>query len=223
MLKRVIKCLPVLLAALLLTGCGELSTPELAGRLASVIGTADAAEARSVLGMPEEEKEEEGSAFSPPSCEQLVPNGIPADGAELSMSRYLKDTIASVQLRISCYDMSLSDVYQTMKRMSDSMYAEYTESALDEIYTQYNGAFNQDLAPFIEKYPTEEDFQAAFDAISDSSVPILRIADCWWLDEENEVYFGIEGYFSEEETAFILAVEDDKAVEDYFIRLGPMM
>ena len=43
MSKGLLKCLPALLAALLLTGCGELSTPELAGRPAPVIGTADAA------------------------------------------------------------------------------------------------------------------------------------------------------------------------------------
>ena len=43
MSKGLLKCLPALLAALLLTGCGELSTPELAGQPAPVIGTADAA------------------------------------------------------------------------------------------------------------------------------------------------------------------------------------
>ena len=41
--KGLLKCLPALLAALLLTGCGELSTPELAGRPAPVLGTADVA------------------------------------------------------------------------------------------------------------------------------------------------------------------------------------
>ena len=89
MLKRMVKCLPVLLAALLLTGCGELSTPELAGRLAAVIGTADAAEALEVLGLPEDEEADGASSYTLSACPELVPEGIEADESQLRFECFL--------------------------------------------------------------------------------------------------------------------------------------
>ena len=124
MLKRMVKCLPVLLAALLLTGCGELSTPELAGRLASVIGTADAAEALEVLGLPTDEEADGASSYTLSACPELVPEGIKADASQLRFRAYYEDVISSVRLGVRCENMSLSDAYETMRSVSDSLYAE---------------------------------------------------------------------------------------------------
>ena len=122
MLKQIIKCLPVLLAALLMGGCGKLSTPELAGRLASVIGTADAAEALEVLGLPADEEADGASSYTLSACPELVPEGIEADESHLQFESFFEDEIASVGFIVRCENMSLSDAYQTMQSISDSLW-----------------------------------------------------------------------------------------------------
>ena len=221
MLKRVIKCLPVLLAALLLTGCGELSTPELAGRLASVIGTADAAEALEVLGLPADEEADGASSYTLSACPELVPEGIEADESQLRFSAYYEDAISSVRLGIRCENMSLSDAYQTMRTVSDSLYAEYNASALDEIYIFWGNTMPREVEPFIEMYPTEEDFLDAFEGKSGDTVSSVEAGDCWWTDETKTDYIAVRLLYTEEETYFFWTVQNDAAYHKYGARLGP--
>ena len=223
MLKRVIKCLPVLLAALLLTGCGELSTPELAGRLASVIGTADAAEALEVLGLPADEEADGASSYTLSACPELVPEGIEADESQLRLSAYYEDVISSVRLGIRCENMPLSDAYQTMRTVSDSLYAEYNASALDEIFIFCGNTMPREVEPFIEMYPTEEDFLDAFEGKSGDTVSSVEAWDCWWTDETKTDYIAVRLLYTEEETYFFWTVQNDAAYHEYGARLGPMI
>ena len=109
MSKGLLKCLPALLAALLLTGCGELSTPELAGRLASALGAADAAEALEALGLPADEEADGASSYTLSACPELVPDGIEADESQLHFESFFEDEIASVGFIARCENMPLSD------------------------------------------------------------------------------------------------------------------
>lgn len=224
MLKRMVKCLPVLLAALLLTGCGRLSTPELAGRLASVIGTADAAEALEVLGLPADEAAESWySSYTVSPCLELVPDGIEADETQLRFGYLFEDEIAAAQFAISCTGMSLSDAYQTMRSVSDSLYAEYKTSALDEIYIFWGNIMPREVEPFIEMYPTEADFRDAFEGKSGDTVSSVEAGDCWWTDETKTDYIAIRLLYTEEESYFFWMVQNDAAYHEYGARLGPII
>ena len=223
MLKQIIKCLPVLLAALLLTGCGELSTPELAGRLAAVIGTADAAEALEVLGLPADEEEDGASSYTLSACPELVPEGIKADESHLQFESFFEDEIASVGFIVRCENMSLSDAYETMQSISDSLYEEYTTSALDEIYIFWGNTMPREVEPFIEMYPTEEDFLDAFEGKSGDTVSSVEAGDCWWTDETKTDYIAVRLLYTEEETYFFWTVQNDAAYHEYGARLGPMI
>ena len=223
MLKQIIKCLPVLLAALLLTGCGELSTPELAGRLASVIGTADAAEALEVLGLPEDEEADGASSYTLSACPELVPEGIKADESQLRFSAYYEDVISSVRLGIRCENMSLSDAYQTMQSISDSLYEEYTTSALDEIYIFWGSFGPREVVPFIEMYPTEADFRVAFEGKSGDTVSSVEAGDCWWTDETKTDYVAVRFRYTEEDTYFYWIAQNNAAYNEYGARLGPLI
>lgn len=223
MLKRVIKCLPVLLAALLMGGCGKLSTPELAGRLAAVIGTADAAEALEVLGLPADEEADGASSYTLSACPELVPEGIEADESHLQFESFFEDEIASVGFIVRCENMSLSDAYQTMQSISDSLYAEYNASALDEIYIFWGNTMPREVEPFIEMYPTEEDFLDAFEGKSGDTVSSVEAGDCWWTDETKADYIAVRLLYTEEETYFFWTVQNDAAYHEYGARLGPMI
>ena len=223
MLKRVIKCLPVLLAALLLTGCGELSTPELAGRLASVIGTADAAEALEVLGLPADEEADGASSYTLSACPELVPEGIEADESHLQFESFFEDEIASVGFIVRCENMSLSDAYETMQSISDSLYEEYTTSALDEIYIFWGSMMPREVEPFIEMYPTEEDFLDAFEGKSGDTVSSVEAGDCWWTDETKTDYIAVRLLYTEEDTYFYWIAQNNAAYNEYGARLGPMI
>lgn len=223
MLKWIIKCLPVLLAALLLTGCGELSTPELAGRLASVIGTADAAEALEVLGLPEDEEADGASSYTLSACPELVPEGIEADESHLQFESFFEDEIASVGFIVRCENMSLSDAYQTMRTVSDSLYAEYNASALDEIYIFWGNTMPREVEPFIEMYPTEEDFLDAFEGKSGDTVSSVEAGDCWWTDETKTDYVAVRFRYTEEDTYFYWIAQNNAAYNEYGARLGPMI
>ena len=224
MLKRAIKCLPVLLAALLLTGCGELSTPELAGRLAAVIGTADAAEALEVLGLPADEATESWySSYTVSPCPELVPDEIEADETQLRFGYLFEDEIAAAEFAVSCEEMSLSDAYRTMRSVSDSLYEEYTTSALDEIYIFWGNTMPREVDPFIETYPTEEDFRGAFEGKSGDTVSSVEAGDCWWTDETKTDYIAVRLLYTEEETYFFWTVQNDAAYHEYGARLGPMV
>ena len=223
MLKWIIKCLPVLLAALLLTGCGELSTPELAGRLASVIGTADAAEALEALGLPADAATEDWYSYTVSPCPELVPDGIEAGRTQLRVGYLFEEEIAAAEFAISCEEMSLSDAYRTMRSVSDSLYEEYTTSALDEIYIFWGNTMPREVEPFIEMYPTEEDFRDAFEGKSGDTVPRLEAGDCWWTDDSQTVYVGVQFQYTEEETSFIWMARSDAAMREQGARLGPIV
>lgn len=224
MLKRIIKCLPVLLAALLLTGCGELSTPELAGRLASVIGTADAAEALEVLGLPADEATESWySSYTVSPCPELVPDEIEADETQLRFGYLFEDEIAAAEFAVSCEEMSLSDAYRTMRSVSDSLYEEYTTSALDEIYIFWGNTMPREVEPFIEMYPTEADFRVAYENMSGDTFPELEVGDCWWTDETKTDYVAVRFRYTEEDTYFYWIAQNNAAYNEYGARLGPMI
>ena len=223
MLKRMVKCLPVLLAALLLTGCGELSTPELAGRLASVIGTADAAEALEVLGLPADEEADGASSYTLSACPELVPEGIEADESQLRFSAYYEDVISSVRLGIRCENMSLSDAYQTMRSISDSLYEEYTASALDEIYIFWGSFGPREVIPFTECYPTEDDFRVAYENKSGDTFSKLEAGDCWWTDETKTDYIAVRLLYTEEETCFFWTAQNDAAYHKYGVLFGMLV
>ena len=223
MLKQIIKCLPVLLAALLMGGCGELSTPELAGRLASVIGTADAAEALEVLGLPVDEKADGASSYTLSACPELVPEGIEADESHLQFESFFEDEIASVGFIVRCENMSLSDAYQTMQSISDSLYEEYTTSALDEIYIFWGSFGPREVVPFIEMYPTEADFRVAYENMSGDTFPELEVGDCWWTDETKTDYVAVRFRYTEEDTYFYWIAQNNAAYNEYGARLGPLI
>ena len=223
MLKRMVKCLPVLLAALLLTGCGELSTPELAGRLASVIGTADAAEALEALGLPADEAADGASSYTLSSCPELVPELASADSSILYLSRFSGDTIASARLDFTCDGMAPDETYRMMKELCGQMDAVYQGSAYTEIYQDFGGINSEKPLPFEEQYPSQEDFLAAFEAKLDDTFPTLSTADCWWIDEEKSVYFAVSVRLTQDGASFMLLSENHQARMDYLSLISPMI
>lgn len=223
MSKGLLKCLPALLAALLLTGCGELSTPELAGRLAAALGAADAAEALEVLGLPADEEADGASSYTLSTCPELVPDGIEADESQLHFESFFEDEIASVGFIVRCENMPLSDAYKTMRSVSDSLYAEYMASALDEIYIFWGSIMPREVEPFIEMYPTEADFRDAFEGKSGDTVPMLEAGDCWWTDETKTDYIAVRLLYTEAETYFYWIAQNNAAYNEFGARLGPLI
>ena len=223
MSKGLLKCLPALLAALLLTGCGELSTPELAGRLASALGAADAAEALEALGLPADEEADGASSYTLSACPELVPDGIEADESQLHFESFFEDEIASVGFIARCENMPLSDAYETMRSVSDSLYAEYMASALDEIYIFWGSFGPREVIPFTECYPTEDDFRVAYKNKSGDTFPKLEAGDCWWTDETKTDYIAVRLLYTEAETYFFWTAQNDAAYHEYGVRFGMLV
>lgn len=219
MSRQFIKCLPVLLTVLLLAGCGkrseQLSTAGLSERMAAAVGSVTPSEALSALGLPDENLASPSAVgYSKSPCPELIPDGIEADSSTLSLNRY-EDQTVMVQLSAVCEGMGVSEAYEIMKSQCDEIYDVYPDSAFADIYGDVRMVDGEEPLSFTERYPSEEDFAAAFDARSGDTYPTLEEEERWWTDEEKTVDFYLTVLLTPDSAVFTWTAEDYEMAQEY--------
>lgn len=192
-------------------------------KMGEVVDLPSISDACAALSIPEEELTERDSLkgavnYTLSSCPELLPDGIQADTVELYIT-VDQEKVLGVQLfsMEKSEDYDPAKVYQTCKSECERLAALYPDNAFVDCGYSSISENGKNRQPFLETYPDEASFLAAYDEMQQSGYSISGM-DIWWVNKENEITFTFRMELTQGGIFYTWTTVDEPARTNYILR-----